>query len=332
MANLRRFLLRRLITFVPTVIGVTFLVYIIAVQIPANPARLWAGGEKADPEVVQRLIEEYHLNDPWYVQYYFFLKKVLSGEAVSPVTHTNVWDQIMEKLLTVTLPLTLFAFLFIITIGIPLGIIAAIKRDTWIDVVIRAFALIGISTPIFWLAYLLIFVLQPRGLISLTGFPMPDYRITGIPILDAFLKMDIEYIVLFIKRMWLPAFMLAYGGIGFITRIVRNSFLDAFSGEYINFMEARGFPRGRIYIHVLRNALTPVVTVLGLMFGGLLAGAPITETVFNLPGLGTYMIRAIHNFDYIVLIAAVLFIALIYVTINLIIDILYAIIDPRVRY
>jgi len=331
-AELKKFLIRRLLTFIPTLIGATFIVFIIAVKIPGNPAQLWAGGIKASKQTIELLVKEYHLNDPWYVQYYYFMKNILSGKAVSPVTNVNIWNSITTRLLQVTLPLALFAFIFVVGLGIPLGILSAIKRDTWIDVAIRAFALIGISTPIFWLAYLLIFWLQPHGLITLAGMPLPKYKITGIPPIDALLKCDCHYLWLFVKRMWLPAFLLGFAGIGVITRLTRNSFLDAMSGEYVVFMEARGFPKRRIYMHVLRNAFTPIVTVLGLMFGGLLAGAPITETIFGLPGLGLYILQAIYNFDYLTMVAGVFFIAIVYMTTNLIVDILYGVIDPRVRY
>lgn len=332
MADLRRFIARRFLTFVPTIIGVTLLVYIIAAVIPADPARLWAGGQKASPEVVERLIREYHLNDPWYIQYYYFMKNLFFGNPVSPVTHNNVWSEITDRFLTVTLPLTLLAFVLIVVIGVPLGVLAAIKRDTAVDMVIRGLALVGLSTPIFWLAYLMIFVLYPHGLVTLAGMPTPSYRITGVPLVDALLKLDPHYLGLMLKRLWLPAFMLAYPGIGVITRLVRNSFLDAYSRDYVDFMEARGFPRRRVYLHVLRNSLSPIVTVLGLQFGGLLAGAPITETIFGLPGLGLYMLQAIENFDYMSLTASVLLVAFIYTSVNLVVDVLYAVIDPRVRY
>ena len=332
MAGLQRFLLRRILTFIPTIIGVTLLVFFVAAVVPGNPARLWAGGQKASPEVVERLIKEYHLDEPWYIQYYYFMKMLLSGNAVSPVTNTNVWHEITDRFATVTLPLTLLSFTFIVVIGVPLGIIAAIKRDTWIDMVIRAVALIGISMPIFWLAYLAIFAF--RDYVNLVGVPtLPQSeRITGIPVVDALLHLDLGYLAELVRRLWLPAILLAYTGIGVVTRLVRNSFLDAYTRDYVDYMVARGFPRLRIYRHVLRNALAPVVTVLGLMFGGLLAGAVITETIFGLPGLGRYMIEAISNFDYLSLMAGVLFIAIIYTTVNLVVDILYAVIDPRVRY
>ncbi len=337
MADLRRFILRRLATFIPTIIGVTFIVFVIAAVVPANPARLWAGGQKASPDVVQRLIKEYHLNDPWYIQYVYFMKMILTGKAVSPVTNDYVWNDVLTAFKTVTLPLTLLSFFFILLVGVPLGIIAAIKRDTIIDMAIRAFALIGISTPIFWIAYLAIFLfnkppLSKFHLVALAGMPIPSYSITGVPLIDALLKLDISYLAELLRRLWLPALLLAYAGIGVTTRLVRNSFLDAYSRDYVEFMLARGFPRRRIYMHVLRNALAPIVTVLGLQFGGLLAGAVITETIFGLPGLGNYMIQSINNSDYLGLMAGVLFIAIIYTSVNFVVDVLYAVIDPRVRY
>jgi peptide/nickel transport system permease protein len=331
-AELRRFLVRRLLTFIPTLIGVTFIVFIIAAVLPANPARVWAGGEKASPEVVQRLIEEYHLNDPIPVQYYFIMKKLFTNTMVSPVTHRYIWQDLMT-FFPVTLQLTLVAFFFIIVIGIPLGILAALKRDSLLDTIVRIFALIGVSTPIFWLAYLLIYVFYVKlHWIVLAGTPTPPYKITGVPLIDSLLKLDFQTFTQIIKRYWLPGFVLGFAGIGVVARIVRNSFLDAYSADFTEFAMARGLTKLRIYRHVLRNAMIPVVTVLGLMFGGLLAGAPITETIFGLPGLGKYMLNAIRLFDYLALTGSVFFVGLIYLVANLIVDILYAIIDPRVRY
>ena len=332
MADLGRFLVRRLLTFIPTVIGVTFIVFIIAAVIPANPARLWAGGQKADPQVIARLEEEYHLNDPIWVRYYFIMKKLLTNTMVSPVTHHYIWDDI-KTVFPVTLQLTILAFIFIVVIGVPLGILAALYRDTWVDMAIRIFSLIGVSTPIFWLAYLLIYVFYTKlRWIVLAGTPVPPYSITGVPLIDALLKLDFDMLGQILKRYWLPSFVLGFTGIGVVTRIVRNSFLDAYSSDFVDYAIARGLRKWRIYMHVLKNAMVPVVTVLGLMFGGLLAGAPITETIFGLPGLGRYMLNAINQYDYLGLIGGVFFVAIIYVTVNLLVDIAYALIDPRVRY
>ncbi|MCE4621594.1 MAG: ABC transporter permease [Desulfurococcales archaeon] len=332
MAELKRFLVRRLITFIPTLVGVTFIVFVIAAVIPANPARLWAGGEKANPEVVERLVREYHLNENIFKRYYFIMSKLLKNEMVSPVTQHYIWDD-LKKFFPVTFQLTLIAFAFIVLIGIPLGILAALKRDTALDTAVRILALVGVSTPIFWLAYLMIFVFFTKyRLITLAGIPTPPYSITGIPLIDAILKGDLGMIKEILARFALPSFILGFAGIGITARIVRNSFLDSLSADYTEYAMARGLSKLRVYRHVLKNAMVPIVTVLGLMFGGLLGGAPITEQIFGLRGLGWYMLQAIRNFDYLALVGAVFFVALIYLTVNLIVDILYAFIDPRVRY
>ena len=332
MAELKRFLVRRLITFIPTLVGVTFIVFVIAAVIPANPARLWAGGEKANPEVVERLVREYHLNENIFKRYYFIMSKLLKNEMVSPVTQHYIWDD-LKKFFPVTFQLILIAFAFIVLIGIPLGILAALKRDTALDTAVRILALVGVSTPIFWLAYLMIFVFFTKyRLITLAGIPTPPYSITGIPLIDAILKGDLGMIKEILARFALPSFILGFAGIGITARIVRNSFLDSLSADYTEYAMARGLSKLRVYRHVLKNAMVPIVTVLGLMFGGLLGGAPITEQIFGLRGLGWYMLQAIRNFDYLALVGAVFFVALIYLTVNLIVDILYAFIDPRVRY
>jgi peptide/nickel transport system permease protein len=331
-AELRKFLVRRLVTFIPTVIGVTILVFVIAAVLPADPAKLWAGGEKANPQVVENLRREYRLDRPLWEQYYFFMKNVVTNELVSPVSHNKVWEDLGRRL-PVTIQLTLLAFTFIVLIGIPLGVISALKRDSLLDMVIRILALIGVSTPIFWLAYLLIFLFFTRlQWITLAGTPTTPYSITGIPLIDSLLMLDFSTFKQVIERYWLPSIVLAYPSIGVIARLVRNSFLDAMSADFVEYIDARGLPRMRKYIHVLKNAMIPIITVLGLTFGGLLSGAPITETVFGLPGVGRYLIDAIRAYDYLTLVGGVFLIALIYVTINLIVDISYAIIDPRVRY
>jgi peptide/nickel transport system permease protein len=332
MAELRKFLVRRLITFIPTVIGVTILVFIIAAVLPADPAKLWAGGEKANPQVVENLRREYKLDRPIWEQYYFFMKNVVTNELVSPVSHNKVWEDLGRRL-PVTIQLTLLSFTFIILIGVPLGVISALKRDSLLDMVVRILALIGISTPIFWLAYLLIFLFFTRlQWITLAGTPITPYSITGIPLIDSLLKLDFNTFKQVIERFWLPSLVLAYPSIGVIARLVRNSFLDAMSADFVEYIDARGLPRVQRYMHILKNAMIPIITVLGLTFGGLLSGAPITETVFGLPGVGRYLIDAIRFYDYLTLIGGVFLIALIYVTVNLIVDISYAIIDPRVRY
>ncbi len=332
MADLKRFLVRRAITFIPTLIGVTLITFIIAFVIPANPARAWAGGIKANPQVVAMIVKEYHLNDPWYVQYYFFMKGILTNSIVDPLFNYKVMTYMLSRF-PITFQLTLFALFFLIVLGIPLGIVSALKKDTIIDALVRVWALIGVSVPIFWLGYIFIYVFfYMLGWITVAGVPYPKTHITGVPIIDALLTGDWNTFVENIKRFILPGFTLGFAGIGVIARLVRNSFLDAMNSDFIYFAKMRGLRRSRIFMHSLRNALVPVVTVLGLQFGGLLGGAPITETVFGIPGMGRAMVQAIFNMDFPVLIAGTLLAALIFIITNLVVDILYAIIDPRVRF
>lgn len=333
MADLKKFLIRRILTFVPTIVGVTIIVFLIAYVIPADPAKAWAGGEKASPEAVERIKERYHLNEPWYDQYWFLIKGLATNTLIDPRTSNPVFDDIRDRF-PVTFQLAIIAFTFMILIGIPLGLISALKRNTWIDTLVRIFALIGVSTPVFWLGYLLLFVFFVKFRITnLAGVPpAPPVQITHVPIIDALLTGKFTLFKQHLARFWLPGFVLGFMGTGVLARFVRNSFLEALSGDYIQFLKAKGVPKLRMYRHALKNALVPIVTVLGLQFGGLLAGTPITETVFALPGMGRYAILSIQNLDFPAVVAITFIYAIIYVTANLVVDILYAVIDPRVRY
>jgi len=333
LANLKKFLVRRLLTFIPTIIGVTLIVFLIAYVIPADPARAWAGGEKATPEAIQRIREQYHMDDPWYEQYWFLISGLVRNKIVDPRTSNYVFDDVGKRF-PVTFELTLVAFFFVLIIGLPLGIIAALKRNTWIDTIVRIFALTGVSMPIFWLGYMLIYLFFVKWrVITLAGFPAPPaHKITRIPMIDALITGDFSTFSQHIHRLWLPGFTLGFSSSGVVARFVRNSFLEALSSDYVAFLKAKGVPKLRIYRHALKNALVPILTVLGLQFGGLLSGSPITETVFGLPGMGSYVLDAIRNLDFPAVIAVTFIFALIYVTTNLIVDILYAVVDPRVRY
>jgi len=332
-ANLKKFLVRRLLTFIPTLIGVTLIVFLIAYVIPADVARAWAGGEKASEKYMEQIREQYHLNDPWYDQYWFLISGLAKNEIIDPRTSNYVFDDIGDRF-PVTFELALVAFFFVVLIGIPLGIISALKRNTWIDTVIRFFALTGVSMPVFWLGYLMIYVFFVKvRWITLAGFPAPPaHEITHVPIIDALLTGDFRTFSQHIHRLWLPGFVLGFMGAGVLARFVRNSFLEAISSDYVAFLKAKGVPKMRIYRHALKNAMVPIVTVLGLQFGGLLGGTPITETVFGLPGMGSYVVDAITNLDFPAVVAITTVFALIYLTTNLVVDILYAVIDPRVRY
>lgn len=333
MAEMKKFLVRRTLTFIPTIIGITLITFFIAYVIPADPARVWAGGEKASPRAIELVKQRYHMDDPWYVQYYFLVTGLVTNTLIDPMTSNPVMYDVMKRFPN-TMELALFSFVFILLIGVPLGIISALKKDTWIDTFVRFFALTGVSTPVFWLGYLLIYVFfVVYRVTKLAGVPPPpEVTIIGIPVVDALLTGDFQLFWQHVGRFWLPGFVLGFMGAGVVARFVRNSFLEALSSDYIEFLKAKGVPKLRLWRHALKNALVPIVTVLGLQFGGLLSGAPITETVFGIPGIGRYAIMSIQNLDFPAIIAVTFLFAIVYVTANLIVDILYAVIDPRVRY
>ncbi|MGC9148152.1 MAG: ABC transporter permease [Sulfolobales archaeon] len=347
------FIARRIITFIPTIIGVLFLTYIIAYAVPTDPVRAWVSEKLTDPKLIERIREEYKFNAPWYEQFAFFVTSIFTGSLRDPVRHTNVFDEIKTRF-PVTVELALVSFIFLVAISIPLGILAALYKDSWIDFLVRILAFFGSSMPSFVLYYfmILIFFSWLRAT-YLAGIPMISLQCmdklnniaTTYPVIGGVIA-SIGYVPLFggamcgewdvvsetLKRLYVPALSLALLNGGFIARIVRNSFLDALGSEYILFAKARGLRRFNVWRHALKNTMVPVTTILGLSFGGLLSGAVIAETVFNIPGIGRYMYESIMRLNFPALIASVLLVALIYVIINLIVDILYAYIDPRIRY
>ncbi|RLE55796.1 MAG: ABC transporter permease [Thermoprotei archaeon] len=333
MGELKYYLIRRLLTFIPTIIGVTLLTFLIARVIPANPAVLWAGGIKAKPEVVQLLIKKYHLDKPPHIQYFYYLKDIFTGHwGISPVTHRPVIADIATYF-PATAELALFSLFVTIFIGIPLGVISALKKDTWIDHVVRIIAISGASMPVFWLGIILQWIFYySLGLLPATGRGIPPrITYTGLYLLDSLLCGDFEAFRSNLQHIILPGFTLAYPCIGLVARITRSSVLDVLSADFIDYARIRGLKPSFVFRHVFRNASIPIITILGLLFGSLLCGAVITETVFSWPGLGTYTVAAISNIDYPAIMGVTLIIGLVYVTVNLIVDILYAIIDPRIR-
>ena len=332
MSSFRRFLLRRFLTFLPTIFGVVFITYLIAYAIPADPARAWAGGEKAKPEVIERLKQYYHFDKPWYEQFYYFLVRLFEGSLISPRTGNTVFADIADRF-SVTLQLALFSIFFSVAIGLPLGLLAAYKRDTKIDTAVRILALIGVSMPAFLLGYLLIlvFFVQFKA-ITLAGVPTAKVSITGIPLIDALITLDFDSLSQIVGRYWLPGFVLGFSGAGIIARFVRNSTVEALGADFVEYLHAKGLPSSWVRGHVFKNSLVPIVTIIGLEFGASLSGAPITETIFGLPGLGAYAVQSIYYLDFPAIIGTTFVFAIIYVVTNFVVDIFYAFIDPRVRY
>lgn len=351
--GLVHYLIRRVATFIPTILGVLLITYLIAYAIPTDPIRAWVGEKLMNREALERIREKYRFNAPWYEQFWFLVTQLLSGQLQDPVKQRNVFDEIFARF-PITVELAIISFLFLIAIGIPLGILAAVKKDTAVDFFIRVFALFGSSLPSFVLYYFLILILFVYFRTTyLAGIPMPSKAcississypstipvlghvvaaIGSIPMFGGMICGEWGVVADTFKRLYLPGLALGLLSGGFIARIVRNSILDVLSSEYILFAKARGLSRMSIWRHTLKNAMVPTVTVLGLNFGGLLSGAVIAETVFNIPGLGRYMYDAIARLNFPGIIASTFLVALIYLIVNLVVDILYAVIDPRVRY
>ncbi len=331
--KLWQYIIRRLIMLIPVVIGVTLITFTISYVIPANPARAWAG-PKAPPETVEKIKERYHLNDPLYLQYYYYISGVIRGDwGYSHSEHRPVSDAIAGYF-PATFELTLWAMIIAIPTGIYLGVISAVKRNKLADHISRVFALSGVSMPIFWLGLLLIILFYSiLGVLPASGRGIaPSHTYTGLYLLDSILSGDFYAFVDDAIHLILPAITLSYATLAVITRMTRSSMLEVLRLDYIKTARAKGLPdKIVIYRHALRNALIPTLTVSGLAFAGLLGGAVLTETIFAWPGIGRYAYHAIATLDFPAIMGVTLLMAIIFVIANLIVDIMYAYLDPRIK-
>jgi peptide/nickel transport system permease protein len=310
------FVLRRLMGGLPTLLLVTVLVFTLTRVLPGDPARLLLG-EEATPELVAQIREELGLNRPILVQYADWLWGLVRGDLGRSIRGNEPVAPIIWQKLPTTLELSLFSLLVAIAIGIPAGVLAALRRNTAIDASVTVMALSGISIPNFFLGILLIYAFSIR----LAWIPPSGYVEPWV---------DLQKNLLL---MLMPAITLGTALAGAIARFTRNSMLEVLSQDYVRTARAKGL-EGRVvvYKHALRNAAIPVVTVIGLQLGGLLGGAVVTEQVFSIPGFGRLLVDSVFNRDFPVLQAVVLISALAVFLINVLTDLLYAAIDPRIRY
>src|SRR6266536_3187008 len=331
-----RYLVRRLLLLVPILIGVSLLIFFWIRALPGSPAESLLG-ERATPALVQTYRHRYGLDKPIYVQYWSYLRTTLSGDlGVSVASRRRVVDEIKARF-PATVELTLAAMVFAIALGVPLGFFAAKRHGGVFDHVSLVGSLLGISIPIFFLAIILKYIFAIRlgwlpsvGRISVT---IEAKHPTNFYILDAIIERDWSTLWDVIKHLVLPAIALGSIPLAIITRITRAAVLDVQNEDYVRTARAKGLPPQTVdRRHVLRNALLPVTTIIGLQTGLLLSGAVLTETVFAYPGMGSWLRDAIFNSDYAVLQGGILFLAIVFVLVNLIVDISYAIINPRIRY
>lgn len=311
-----RYLARRILIAIPTILIVSVLVFTLQQLLPGDPV-LTLAGEERDPQVLAFLREKYRLDDPIPVQYFAWFTQVLQGNlGISLRTDIPVLTLILGKL-PVTIELAVLAMIIALAIGIPAGIISAVRKGTSIDYAANVVALSGLSIPNFWLGILLIMLVSVRWkLLPASGFVPPS-----------------EDLWLNIKTMIMPAFVLGTGLAASLMRHTRSAMLGVLRSDYIRTARAKGLlSRVVIMKHALRNALMPIITLSTLLFGELLAGAVLTEQIFTIPGFGKLVVDAVFNRDYAVVQGVVLCTAVGFIVMNLLADILYVLANPRLRH
>lgn len=332
-----QYLLRRLVLIIPVLLGVSVIVFTIMHVIPGDPVRLMFAGTGATEEQIQAMRHALGLDRPLPMQYVNYVSKAIRGDLGQSIHFKQPVLQLILERMPATIELTLASLIIALAIAFPIGILSALKRYTFIDYIVMTGATLGISLPTFWIGILLI-MLVAVNLGWLPGFGRIDYgvhlqRVTGFLLVDSLLTWNIPAFKDALAHLILPALALGTAIATFSTRLIRSSMLEVISQDYVVTARAKGL-RERVVIarHVLRNALIPVVTLIGVQIGSLLGGAVVTETIFAWPGMGRLVIQAIYNRDFLLVQGVVLFFALIRVTINLLTDVLYVWIDPRISH
>jgi len=335
------YLLRRLAVLVPTLVGVTIVAFGLIRLIPGDPAELMLGERGGSPEVVAKIRADLGLDLPVYRQYLRFVGNALHGDLGSSIHTQEPVIREFAARFPATLELGLLALAWATVIGLPLGILAALKRNTWLDYTVMGGSLVGYSMPIFWWGLLLILLFSVTlGWTPVSGRIAVQY---DVPAWTGFLLIDVwrlpgefsERLAAFgsaLKHLILPAIALGTIPLATICRMTRSSLLEVIGEDYIRTAKAKGLsPSRTLWLHALRNALIPVVTVIGFLLGTLVTGAILTETIFSWPGIGRWMVTSVVARDYPVIQGGILIIAVLIVGINMGVDLVYAWINPRMR-
>lgn len=306
------YIIRRLLQLIPILFGASIIVFLMMRLLPGDPALQALGGAAASEvtgEQVEALREEWGLNDPLPVQYIAWLRHAVQGDfGRSTVSRVPARDEIISRF-PATLQITIAALLVSVTLGVSSGLLAAVKPNSFLDRTSMVIALLGICTPSFWLGLMLMLLFSVK-----LGW-LPTFGKGGI------------------SHLILPAFTLGLGGAGVIARLTRSSMLEVLGDDYIRTARSKGLREARVvYRHALKNAVIPVITLVGLEFGFLLSGSVVTETVFSYPGIGLLLITSINNRDFPIVQGVILLFAVQFVLVNLVVDLLYAWVDPRIAY
>jgi dipeptide transport system permease protein len=331
------FLLRRLGLLVPTFLGVTLIAFALIHLIPGDPIQLMAGERGIDPARHAELMQLYGFDQPLWRQYLGYIVGVLQGNlGNSLITRQPILHEFLT-LFPATIELSLAAMLFAVVLGLPAGILAAVKRGSAFDHTVMGLSLTGYSMPIFWWALLLILLFSVQlGWTPVSGRIAVEFYIepvTGFLLMDTLLAGDFDAFKSALRHLILPAIVLGTIPLAVIARMTRSALLEVIREDYIRVARAKGLsPLRVIGVHALRNALIPVVTVIGLQVGTLLAGAILTETIFAWPGVGKWLVDSIGRRDYPAVQGGILLIASVVMLVNLLVDLLYGLINPRIRH
>jgi len=331
------YVIRRILAMIPALVGVVICIFLLTRVLPGDPARTLAG-EQADAASVEKIRADMGLDQPLIAQFFSYIGDLLRGDLgfAWHTGHTVVED--LASRLPATAELALVAILIALVIAVPLGIVSAVCRDRWIDHVGRVISLVGASMPLFWLGLLVIYFfyftlgIAPAPIGRISSGVNPPTEVTGLFLVDSLLSGDTVAFSSSLQSIIWPALVLATGSIAMISRMTRSAMLEVLGQDYVRTARSKGLsPRFVIGKHAFRNASPSVVTVVGLEFGQLLGGAVITETIFSWPGVGSYVTQSIMATDYAPVQAFTLLAAAIFLVVNLIVDLVNAAIDPRVR-
>ncbi|WP_327680345.1 ABC transporter permease [Kitasatospora sp. NBC_00458] len=311
-----RYVIRRLIQAIPVLIGATFLIYWLCFSLPGDPVQALAGEKKADPLVAEMIRQKYHLNDPFLLQYWNYITGVFQGDLGESLTGRSVSEMISEAF-PFTVNLAIVAFVIEAIIGVLAGVMAALRKGKFLDQLVLISTLFVISIPVFVTGFVLQLVLG----VKLKN----DY---GIEIFSVSFNEEDG-----LRAYLLPAFVLASTSLAYVARLTRTSLMETMRADYVRTAVAKGLKRRRVIgRHALRNALIPIVTFLGADLGGLMGGAVITEKIFNIHGIGGLLAQAVYQKQGTIIVGVVTLLVMIYLVTTLLVDLLYAVLDPRIRY
>jgi peptide/nickel transport system permease protein len=339
--KLWEYVVRRLIALIPVIIGVTIIAFILWKAIPIDPALSYLG-PKAKPAQIAEFHAEWHLDDPLPSQYFFYVGRLFTGNwGPSFVNHFPVLNN-LATFLPATLELTVFAMLFALPVGIYLGIMSAMKRNQWVDHISRFIAIMGVAIPIYWLGIMLkILFHEDLALVGLNILPLdgrldptmtPPPTVTGFYTIDSLLALNLPDFISAIAHLILPAFTLGFAQLAIILRMTRSGMLEVLGQDYIRTARAKGVPeREVIFRHGFHNAMNATLTVAGLTVGSAFAGDVYVENIFSWPGIGKYFLQAALHAGFTDLLGYLFIVTIFYVSANLVVDILYAAMDPQVR-